>query len=96
MSDVFEVLKQDHEQVKAMLAQLEAGPTVRSGASQDQFDERKKLTGQVIIEESRHEAVEEQYFWPAVRDQGAEGEKGPARPSARNRRPSRCWPNWTS
>ncbi|HEX4063591.1 MAG TPA: hemerythrin domain-containing protein [Streptosporangiaceae bacterium] len=75
MSDVFEVLKQDHEQVKAMLAQLEAGPTVRSGASEAQLDERKKLTEQVIMEESRHEAVEEQYFWPAVRDQGAEGEK---------------------
>ncbi|MGH3158632.1 MAG: hemerythrin domain-containing protein [Streptosporangiaceae bacterium] len=74
MSDVFEILRQDHEQVKAMLAQLEAGPTVRSGASQAQLEERKKLTEQMIIEESRHEAVEEQYFWPAVRDQGAAGE----------------------
>lgn len=75
MSDAFEVLKQDHEEVKAMLTRLEAGPTAERGATQAELDERKKLTDQVIIEESKHEAVEEQYFWPAVRDQGAEGER---------------------
>ena len=75
MSDVFEVLRQDHDQVKAMLARLETGPNVRTGASQAQLEERKALTEQVIIEESRHEAAEEQYFWPAVRAHGAEGEK---------------------
>lgn len=75
MSDVFEILRQDHEQVKAMLARLERGPNVRTGASGAQLEERKKLAEQVIIEESKHEAVEEEYFWPAVRAQGAEGEK---------------------
>jgi hypothetical protein len=67
MSDVFEVLKKDHEEVKAMLATLEAGP---AGSS---VEERKKLTDQVIIEESKHEALEEMYFWPAVRALGDEG-----------------------
>jgi hemerythrin-like domain-containing protein len=66
MSDVFEVLKSDHEEVKAMLTSLETRPV-------GSLEERKKLTEQVIIEESKHEALEEQHFWPAVRDLGDEG-----------------------
>ena len=69
MQDVFEVLKADHEEVKAMLARLEERPM--SGSLED----RQKLTEQVIIEESKHEALEEMYFWPAVRDVGPEGER---------------------
>jgi hypothetical protein len=75
MADVFDVLGQDHEEVKAMLAKLEAGPTAAAGATASQLEGRKKLTEQVIIEESKHEAVEEEYFWPAVREQGAEGNR---------------------
>ena len=66
MGDVFEVLKADHEAVKAMLSRLEARPIVS-------MEERKELTEQVIIEESMHEALEEQYFWPVVRGLGDEG-----------------------
>ena len=29
---------------------------------------RRKLTQQLLIDESGHEAIEEQYFWPVVRD----------------------------
>jgi hemerythrin-like domain-containing protein len=75
MGDVFEVLKQDHLEVETMLARLLNGPTAAAGASPAQLEERKKLTEQMIIEESRHEAVEEMYFWPAVREQGGDGEQ---------------------
>jgi thiamine pyrophosphate-dependent acetolactate synthase large subunit-like protein len=68
MPDVFTVLAQDHQDVKAMLAELERGPTRATGATGDQLALRKKMTEQLIIEESRHEALEEMYFWPAVRD----------------------------
>ena len=68
MADVFTVLGQDHQEVKRMLAELEKGPTVATGASEDQLALRKKMTEELIIEESRHEALEEMYFWPAVRD----------------------------
>lgn len=68
MADVFTVLSQDHQEVKRMLAELEKGPTVATGASEDQLALRKKMTEELIIEESRHEALEEMYFWPAVRD----------------------------
>jgi len=74
MADVFTVLAKDHEEVKDMLAELEKGPTQASGASQDQLALRKKMTEQLIIEESRHEALEEMYFWPAVRDHLPDGD----------------------
>jgi hemerythrin-like domain-containing protein len=68
MADVFTVLARDHEEVKGMLAELEKGPTKATGASQDQLAMRKKMTEELIIEESKHEALEEMYFWPVVRD----------------------------
>jgi hemerythrin-like domain-containing protein len=68
MADVFTVLGHDHQEVKDMLAELEKGPTKATGASEDQLALRKKMTEELIIEESRHEALEEMYFWPAVRE----------------------------
>jgi hypothetical protein len=73
MADVFTVLRADHEQVKMMLAQLEDGPTARDGASADQLARRSQLVEEVIIEESRHEAAEQQCFWPVVRGLGPDG-----------------------
>ena len=73
MADVFTVLAEDHEEVKRMLAELEKGPTTATGASEDQLALRKKMTEELIIEESKHEALEEMYFWPAVREHLAAG-----------------------
>lgn len=68
MTDVFTVLARDHEEVQGMLAELEQGPNRATGASQDELARRKKMTERLIIEESRHEALEEMYFWPTVRE----------------------------
>jgi hypothetical protein len=73
MADVFTVLGQDHQEVKRMLAAGE-GPTRITGASEDQPALRKKMTEQLIIEESGHEALEETYFWPVVRDHLPDGD----------------------
>ena len=54
MADVFTVLAQDHQEVRSMLAALEKGPTRATGANQDQLALRKKMTEQLIIEESKH------------------------------------------
>jgi hypothetical protein len=75
MPDVFEVLGQDHQEVKRMLAELEKGPTAASGASDNHLALRKKMVEQLIIEESKHEALEEMYFWPAVRDKLGDGDR---------------------
>jgi hemerythrin superfamily protein len=75
MANVFDVLGKDHEEVKRTLAELETGPTAASGANPDQLAVREKLVEQLIIEESKHEAVEEEYFWPAVRDRLPDGDR---------------------
>ncbi|HEY2237740.1 MAG TPA: hemerythrin domain-containing protein [Streptosporangiaceae bacterium] len=73
MPDVFAVLGQDHAEVKQMLDTLEAGPTRMGGASTSQLEARKKLVEALIIAESKHEAVEEEYFWPVVNDLSGDG-----------------------
>jgi len=73
MPDVFHVLKKDHDEVKAMLAQLEAGPKASTGATPEQLMFRKQALDAVIIEQSKHEAAEQQVFWPAVKQLGPDG-----------------------
>lgn len=75
MPDVFDVLSKDHTEVKRMLTELGAGPTKRTGADEDQLLLRKKMTEELIIEESKHEAAEEMYFWPAVREHVPDGDQ---------------------
>jgi hypothetical protein len=73
MPNVFEVLRKDHVELKAMLVRLEAGPAVTPGATAEQIVRRRHLVDEVIIEESTHEAVEQQYFWPLVGALGPDG-----------------------
>src|SRR4051794_17047506 len=74
MTNVFEVLRKDHEEVERALSELERGPTAGSGANADQLAVREKLVEELTIEESKHEAVEEEYFWPAVRGHLSDGD----------------------
>jgi hemerythrin-like domain-containing protein len=73
MANVFEVLTRDHAEVKRMLAELELGPTAATSADADQLALRKRMVQQLVIEVSKHEAVEEMYFWPAVRSHVTDG-----------------------
>ncbi|PXY27747.1 hemerythrin domain-containing protein [Prauserella muralis] len=66
--DAIELLRKDHQNVLAMLDRLETGPTAASGADNDVLDARKQLVTELVIAESQHEAIEEQFFWPMVRD----------------------------
>jgi hemerythrin-like domain-containing protein len=75
MTNVFEVLAQDHAEVKQMLTDLELGAVRQGAATPEQLTQRKKLAEQLVIEASRHEAVEEMYFWPAVREHLSAGDK---------------------
>jgi hemerythrin-like domain-containing protein len=74
MPNAFDVLAKDHEEVKRMLSQLELAPTAAMGANPGQLAWRKKTVQQLVIEESKHEAVEEMYFWPAVRKALTDGD----------------------
>jgi hemerythrin-like domain-containing protein len=75
MPDVFEVLGEDHAEVKYMLTVLEETPGRSAGAAADVLDARKQLAEQLVIESSRHEAAEEQHFWPAVRERLGDGDR---------------------
>jgi hemerythrin-like domain-containing protein len=74
MADVFEVLGADHADVKGMLTVLEESPG-RSAANDTVLDARHDVAQFLVIDSSRHEAAEEQFFWPAVRDRLDHGDE---------------------
>lgn len=74
MSDVFEVLKRDHEMFRRMMMELEDGPTATAGADAAQLAARKALIQRLIIEECKHEAIEQRHLWPVVRQRVVGGE----------------------
>lgn len=74
MADVFEVLSADHEDVKGMLTVLEDSPG-HGQASDAVQAARQDVVEYLIIDESRHEAAEEQHFWPTVREKLPDGDK---------------------
>src|SRR5215813_7946830 len=67
MVDAFSVLRRDHEKVERTLATLEDAPNAGSGADQVELLARRRLIQQLIADENGHEAIEEQWLWPAVR-----------------------------
>jgi hemerythrin-like domain-containing protein len=64
VADVFEVLASEHAEIQQMLAELEREP---AGGTGDQLM-RKKMAERLAAEESGHEALEEMFFWPAIRE----------------------------
>lgn len=66
--DALVVLTRDHNQVKALQEQLEAVPGHTTGGSAAQMAQRKSIVDMITVKLSQHEAIEEQYFWPAVRE----------------------------
>jgi hemerythrin HHE cation binding domain-containing protein len=75
MLSVFDVLGRDHLAVQRMLAELGTGPTQASGATATHLALREKMVEELIIEESKHEAAEEMYFWPVVRERLPNGDQ---------------------
>jgi hypothetical protein len=67
MPDAFDLLAQDHQEIKWMLGELELGAIADTGASPGLLAVRKDKARQLIVDVSNHEAIEELYFWPAVR-----------------------------
>ena len=70
MTDAIELLRHDHDEVRALLSQLEASPAPDRADAREQ---RRTTVVRVIITESAHEAIEEQYFWPVVRRRVQDG-----------------------
>ncbi|BCK57971.1 hemerythrin domain-containing protein [Nocardia wallacei] len=68
--DALSLLRADHESVLGMLENLERG----RGFGDAEIAAREKLVTSLVIAESQHEAVEEQFFWPMVRDAVPDGD----------------------
>ncbi|OBG15713.1 hemerythrin [Mycolicibacterium celeriflavum] len=62
--DALTFLRDDHKSVLGMLEVLDGAP---SGTGAEVSGLRTMVTN-LIIAESQHEAIEQQFFWPAVRD----------------------------
>lgn len=77
--DAIVVLTRDHNQVKAMLKQLKTVPGLTEGGLPEQMSARGSIVDMITVALSKHEAIEEEHFWPAVRralpdgDQWADG-----------------------
>ena len=69
--DALTFLREDHKSVLGMLEVLYGAP---SGTGADLSGLGTMVTN-LIIAESQHEAVEEQFFWPAVREALSDGDE---------------------
>jgi hemerythrin-like domain-containing protein len=68
--DALTFLRQDHKSVLGMLEVLDEAPS-GSGAEESGLE---TMVTNLVIAESQHEAIEEQFFWPAVRAAFDEGD----------------------
>lgn len=67
--DAITFLRQDHKSVLGLLETLDGAPS-GPGA---QASGLETVVNNLIIAESQHEAIEEQFFWPAVREAIGDG-----------------------
>lgn len=72
--DVTVVLTRQHNQVRALLQQLQARPSHKTGGSADDLSARKSIVDMITSRLSQHETTEEKYLWPAVRNALGDGD----------------------
>ncbi len=65
--DLTMVLTRQHNQVRALLQQLQALPGHKTGGTAEDLAARKSIVGMITVRLDRHEMAEERYLWPAVR-----------------------------
>ncbi|HEY2269874.1 MAG TPA: hemerythrin domain-containing protein [Streptosporangiaceae bacterium] len=71
--DVTVVLTRQHNQVRALLEQLQALPSHKTGGSAANLSARKSIVDMITIRLTWHETTEEKYLWPTVRKALEEG-----------------------
>lgn len=69
--DALTFLREDHKSVLGMLEVLDGAPA-GEGAQRSGL---QTMVTNLVIAESQHEAIEEQYFWPAVREALDDGDE---------------------
>lgn len=66
-TDIAAVLTRQHDQVTALIKQLKAIPGVSKGGTELHQSRRASIVDMITVALSRHEAAEEEHFWPWVR-----------------------------
>jgi hemerythrin-like domain-containing protein len=66
-TDIASVLTGQHDQVTMLMKQLKTIPGVTKGGSEAQQSQRASIVDMITVELSRHEAAEQEHFWPWVR-----------------------------
>ncbi len=74
-TDIGAVLTRQHDQVTAMLEALKAIPGGGAGGSEVHRSRRKSVVDLITVALSKHEATEEEQFWPVVRSALADGDE---------------------
>jgi hemerythrin-like domain-containing protein len=69
--DALTFLRQDHKSVLGMLEVLDGAPDGNGAASSG----LSTMVTNLVIAESQHEAIEQQIFWPAVREALEDGDE---------------------
>jgi hemerythrin-like domain-containing protein len=69
--DALSFLRADHESVLGMLEVLDGAPTGKGA----EVSGLATMVTNLVIAESQHEAIEQQLFWPAVRDALDDGDE---------------------
>jgi hypothetical protein len=65
--DLTMVLTRQHNQVRALLQQLQALPGHKTGGTPQDLAARKSIVDMITVRLARHETAEQQYLWPTVR-----------------------------
>jgi hemerythrin-like domain-containing protein len=75
MTGAIEILQRDHDEIRLLLDAIEAALPGEAGAAVRGAGDGRlaALVEQVIMDESGHEAIEEQYFWPLIRRRVQDG-----------------------
>jgi hypothetical protein len=75
VQDAITVLTRQHNQVRVLLKQLQALPSHTTGGSPGHLSMRKSIVDMITMRLSRHEVIEEEHFWPAVRGTLPDGDE---------------------
>ncbi len=75
VQDAITVLTREHNQVRVLLKQLQTLPSHTTGGSPGHLSMRKSIVDMITMRLSRHEVIEEEHFWPAVRDTLPDGDE---------------------
>jgi hypothetical protein len=88
------VLTGQHDQVTALIKQLNAIPDTTKGGSTVDQSRRASLVETITVVMSRHKAAEEEHLWPWMRSGLDDGDELAATGRERERRPTAFLPPW--